>query len=431
MGRYDSEIERGLMKYSHKDLSKKDISYLMSVYKDLVPSVENFVYNTGASQALLSLTGTIPVSYKGATYNIPIALWLQDSHPFNPPMVYVKPTSTMKIKEGPHVDTTGRVFLPYLTEWKHPSSDLLGLVQILTIIFGEDCPVFSVAAGATQPHSRMPYPGTRPPYPNQAAGGYTGMPMPGMPGGGYPAQRPNYPPNPGTGQPRFPGYQGPQAYGNPYNQAYPGYSAYPPSSSAYGGVPQRPGYPMATANTQQSHAPVKNQSSISEDHIKASLLSAVKEKMCRKLEDVYGQAHAEVQCLQKTQDDLNRGKGQLEEMLTKLEREQDEVNRNIEILKQKDEELNQFLHKMEEEKNFDIDGAIVPTAPLYKQILNSFAEEQALEDTMYYLGEALRREIIELDVYLKHIRELSRRQFLLRALITRCRQKAGLPEIAS
>lgn len=60
------------------------------------------------------------------------------------------------------------------------------------------------------------------------------------------------------------------------------------------------------------------------------------------------------------------------------------------------------------------------------RMLNAFAEEAATEDAIYYLGEALRCGIIDLDAFLKQVRQLSRRQFMLRALMQRCRQKAGL-----
>ena len=35
------------------------------------------------------------------------------------------------------------------------------------------------------------------------------------------------------------------------------------------------------------------------------------------------------------------------------------------------------------------------------RILRLYAEENAIDDTIYYLGEALRKGIIELDVFLK------------------------------
>lgn len=65
-------------------------------------------------------------------------------------------------------------------------------------------------------------------------------------------------------------------------------------------------------------------------------------------------------------------------------------------------ELSEALEKMENQsENNDIDDVIVPTAPLYKQILNLYAEENAIEDTIFYLGEALRRGVIDLEVFLK------------------------------
>lgn len=60
------------------------------------------------------------------------------------------------------------------------------------------------------------------------------------------------------------------------------------------------------------------------------------------------------------------------------------------------------------------------------RMLNAFAEEAATEDAIYYLAEGLRSGIIDLDAFLKQVRQLSRRQFMLRALMQRCRQKAGL-----
>lgn len=66
---------------------------------------------------LVNLGGTIPVRYKGAVYNIPICIWLMDTHPKNAPMCYVKPTSDMSIKVSMFVDQNGKVYLPYLHDW--------------------------------------------------------------------------------------------------------------------------------------------------------------------------------------------------------------------------------------------------------------------------------------------------------------------------
>lgn len=60
------------------------------------------------------------------------------------------------------------------------------------------------------------------------------------------------------------------------------------------------------------------------------------------------------------------------------------------------------------------------------RLLNAYAEEAATEDAIYYMGEALRNGVIDLDIFLKQVRQLSRKQFMLRALMQKCRQKAGL-----
>lgn len=152
--------------------------------------------------------------------------------------------------------------------------------------------------------------------------------------------------------------------------------------------------------------------------------------MKRRLRETLAQAQAETDVLKKTQEDLQRGRQKLDDMLQKLEKEQNEVEKNIRLLNEKDEEIKTILEKMENREDVNIDDVVIPTAPLYKQLLNAFAEEQATEDAIYYMGEALRKGVIELDVFLKQVRELSRKQFMLRMLIHKCRQKAGLPDIS-
>uniref|UniRef100_A0A8C2W730 Tumor susceptibility 101 n=2 Tax=Chinchilla lanigera TaxID=34839 RepID=A0A8C2W730_CHILA len=285
----------------------------------------------------MNLTGTIPVPYRGNTYNIPICLWLLDTYPYNPPICFVKPTSSMTIKTGKHVDANGKIYLPYLHEWKHPQSDLLGLIQVMIVVFGDEPPVFS----------RPTVPASYPPY--QATG--------------------------------------------------------PPNS------PSRDG-------------------TISEDTIRASLISAVSDKLRWRMKEEMDRAQAELNALKRTEEDLKKGHQKLEEMVTRLDQEVAEVDKNIELLKKKDEELSSALEKMENQsENNDIDEVIIPTAPLYKQILNLYAEENAIEDTIFYLGEALRRGVIDLDVFLKHVRLLSRKQFQLRALMQKARKTAGLSDL--
>ncbi|MBN3326634.1 TS101 protein, partial [Atractosteus spatula] len=367
--------------YKYRDLTVREITNVISHYKDLKPVMDAYVFNDGSTRDLMSLTGTIPVSYRGNVYNIPVCLWLLDTYPYNPPICFVKPTSAMMIKTGKHIDANGKIYLPYLHEWKHPQSDLFGLIQVMIVVFGEEPPVFS-------------RPTTQPPYqPYQATGPPNLSPY-----------GPSHTPNTGG----YPGYP------------YPGGTSYPPAGSTphYSAQP-----PVTTVGPSRD-------GTIGEDTIRASLISAVSDKLRWRMKEEMDRAQAELDVLKRTEEDLRKGHQKLEDMVSRLDQEVAEVDRNIELLKKKDEELSAALEKMESQSETnDIDDVIVPTAPLYKQILNLYAEENAIEDTIFYLGEALRRDVIDLEVFLKHVRLLSRKQFQLRALMQKARKTAGLSDL--
>ena len=69
-------------------------------------------------------------------------------------------------------------------------------------------------------------------------------------------------------------------------------------------------------------ASAQNSLSLSDEQIRASILSAVEDKMRRRLKDIFAQASAEMTALNRTQEDLQKGKNTLDEMMQKLEREQ-------------------------------------------------------------------------------------------------------------
>ncbi|CAJ0967493.1 unnamed protein product [Ranitomeya imitator] len=137
------QVPRSGRQYKYRDSSLEEIMGVIELYRDLKPLPARYVFSDGSTRQLLSLSGTIPVPYKGNTYNIPICLWLLDTYPHKPPICFVKPTSTMTIKTGRHVDANGKIYLPYLEEWKQPPLDLLRLIEILIDVFGEEPPVFS------------------------------------------------------------------------------------------------------------------------------------------------------------------------------------------------------------------------------------------------------------------------------------------------
>jgi len=416
-------------KYRHPDLTKRDVLAALQHYRGLQPKQERFIFNDGNQRELVNLDGTIPVPYKGQTYNIPMILWLLDTHPYHAPMCYIKPTHDMQIKVSKHVDHTGKIYLPYLHEWKHPNSDLLGLIQICIIIFSEQPPVYA------KPQEPTPAPQNLP-YPVQTGYGYPPMSMPGQ-----------------SQYPRSPGYPpaGPQPGYPPYPPAGPGYPpgptnppAYPPSTSSGG----YPGYPPATSNTPYPPAagqgglpPYSSQAStvstasgnintgtgtVTQEHLRMSILSAVEDKVRKRVREEFSARQAETESIRQTSEELTQGRTRLTAMIEKLTQETEELDQNIKILATKQDEMNDLAEKMETRGEMDVDEAVVPTAPLYKQLITAFAEEAATEDAIYYLAQAQRRGVIDCETFLKQVRNLSRKQFRLRATMQKCRKTAGL-----
>ncbi|XP_047452607.1 tumor susceptibility gene 101 protein [Mugil cephalus] len=132
-------IKKLLPKTYERKRVAHEIFATMAFFRALIPKMEKYVYNDGATKNLMSLSGTVPVIYNEKTYHIPICLWLEESYPQTAPMCYVKPTRDMVIIRGQYVSSGGEVTLPYLEDWKAGECDLLSLVQVMIGIFGE-CP---------------------------------------------------------------------------------------------------------------------------------------------------------------------------------------------------------------------------------------------------------------------------------------------------
>lgn len=397
MAHDENLLKSHLSNYKYRDITSREVVGLIQMYRSLTYRLEAFVFNNGVRKDLLNLEGTIPVNYKGSFYNIPVCIWLMDTHPKNAPLCFVKPTADMSIKVSKYVDSNGKVYLPYLHEWNPNGSTLLTLVQCMITAFGEIPPVFSKPRNESQP--QFPFTSFMP-----QTSGYP-YPTTSLPGPPYPSVTP-YPPTSNLPYPNFgtpyPGSV--NSNGTPYAQ--PKTTPYPPST----------GYV----------APDVAGGTITEEHIKASLLSAVEDKLKRRLKEQSQQSQAELETLRRTQQELREGKSRLEDILTRLQRERADLDKNVAILQEKEKELQSAVEHLDEQESVDVDEAVVTTAPLYSQLLNAFAEEATLEDAIYYMGEALRKEVIDLDTFLKQVRTLARRQFTLRALMHKCRQKAQL-----
>eukprot|EP01092_Planopodium_desertum_P011003 TRINITY_DN500_c0_g1_i3.p1 TRINITY_DN500_c0_g1~~TRINITY_DN500_c0_g1_i3.p1 ORF type:complete len:305 (+),score=-12.25 TRINITY_DN500_c0_g1_i3:59-973(+) len=142
-------------------------------------------------ETLISLQGTIPTAYRGNVYHTKVHFRIFKSYPNAAPMAFVVPTPTISIKpRHKHVDSMGKCYFPYITDWKSASSSITGLIQVMVLAFSEDPPTFAIAP-------------TVPAHPpSMAASHYPGSGSFTYPGTGAPA----YPPSSSAGT--LPGYSG-------------------------------------------------------------------------------------------------------------------------------------------------------------------------------------------------------------------------------
>lgn len=333
--------------YRNHDTCKKDMISALTHYRGLTPKLENFIFNDGTRKELICLSGTIPVPYRGTSYNIPVSIWILDTHPLHAPMCYVCPTHDMEIRVSKHVDHTGKIYLPYLHEWNRNHSDIVGLIQICIITFSEQSPVFA----RTQAQATPPQP-------------------PQLP---YPQHQPSY-------------------------------------------------YPPVSSNSSSSY----NEQTITSDHIRASLVSAVEDKVRRLLRDEFATKQVEIETLNRVKEELQQGENTLRSTLTAMNSELSSLQTSNAKILAKKQELEAAKEAINGNDNLSPDDIVQVPFPLYNQLLKAYAEDASDDDAMYYLGEALRRGVIDCDMFLKCVRNISRKQFFLRLTMQKCRKKANL-----
>ncbi|CAF4301182.1 unnamed protein product, partial [Rotaria magnacalcarata] len=173
------------------------------------------------------------------------------------------------------------------------------------------------------------------------------------------------------------------------------------------------------------------QTQIPQDVYRDSVQTAVLDKVRIRLDEIMQMGKAQIDSLKKTEQDLIDGERKIQSFIVDAQQQQSQAQTYITNLQTKTHEMLEATQKMSSSSgkgnNSVKEDALITPAPVYKQLLQAYAEEHAMQDLLYYLADGLKRNSIGLDTYLKHVRELSRKQFILRATMRKCRQIAGLP----
>lgn len=140
------------LRYLDKTRVTRDVASLLSQTNSLQcslctlpPSCNNTTISQSIAphEQLLTLIGTVAITYKSNTYNIPVQILLAYDYPHQPPTCLVTPTPDMVVKpKHPHVDQQGIVYLPFLNQWSANNSSLCELVTMMSSVFSAMPPVF-------------------------------------------------------------------------------------------------------------------------------------------------------------------------------------------------------------------------------------------------------------------------------------------------
>lgn len=148
--------------YTNKQLAYTDVYKFLRVYlnKNLKFKIRTSVYTssiTGHSNLLINLFGSIKVN---EDIIVPVTIWIPLNYPYHfsntlsddigVPIVYITPDNSQSwyLKPGNHVDSQGRFYHPYLSNWYHEYNtqpqnyNLLELISILYNLFIKDTPIF-------------------------------------------------------------------------------------------------------------------------------------------------------------------------------------------------------------------------------------------------------------------------------------------------
>ncbi|KAK6428046.1 Suppressor protein stp22 of temperature-sensitive alpha-factor receptor and arginine permease [Oleoguttula sp. CCFEE 5521] len=187
--------------YQDPQRAYSDIAHTLASFPSLSPRTEVYTYETGGSALLTTVSGTLPVDFRGTLYRFPVKLWIPLSYPQEAPIVYVTPGKEMLVRPGQHVGVDGRVYHPYLRDWSGmwDRASVVDFLSYLQQAFAREPPVISKAQ---QQQYRRPSPQRgQQPVRNQGAGPPVLPPkqMPGslppveMPASGTPPPRPPKP----------------------------------------------------------------------------------------------------------------------------------------------------------------------------------------------------------------------------------------------
>lgn len=269
----------------------------------------------------------------------------------------------MDIKVGHrHVDREGLVYLPYLHEWTARSHNLTELCAAMSSVFGMDPPVYAIKKPGTGSASPTP-------VAVATAASFSTSLYPGQVGGG------------GGGSGRY------TPVGQQVQQPSP-----PPSYSSV----------TTPVQEEQYQAEAK----------KREAMQQVLSKTQRALKAFYGKVTTELGEEQEKEAALQAHRKEVQASLGAMKKKKEEVEERIRRVMEMDGRLEKWMAEQASRPVIPVDDLVEAADPPSRQMLELVAENAAIEDALYHLDKALAKNSVDLQVFLKKVRELAREQLM-------------------
>ncbi|KAJ7046745.1 UEV-domain-containing protein [Mycena alexandri] len=454
--------------YSAGERVFADVDSALARFPSLRPKSDVYTYDDGRTQLLLCIHGLLPIAFRGASYNIPVAVWLTREYPREPPLPYVVPTADMLVKPGPHLDVSGRSSVDYIQQWARKSEgcSLSSLIDAMQAEFSRVPPVYAKpkdtiqVAQASSQASRAsplqqsgqpsmqsparPHPPVLPPKPQtplspQNTSGFPGGMPQASPAPGTLAARPPppLPPHPRAdlGPPQYrpapapapppPHYQAPPVPWSPPADQQPHWVASPNFAAPTPGPPPPPA-PAPNFLDEEApelvlHAPQAVPGAPAPPRPPnpelLRLHAAVHAKLFSELSSLGHALALDAERLRAHQADLLAGEPAIRDEMGRLEAVRDVCRTAAGRMRGAVEAAERNVADLKGKSNPEVDELVCSTTIVHNQLINLVAEDNAIEDTTFHLSKALNSGRIDLERFLRSCRLLAEEQFMKRALI--------------
>jgi ESCRT-I complex subunit TSG101 len=370
-----------------------------SIGEHLIPNVTVYADDrTGDTNTVLVLQGTIAIHYRGQTYQLLMDIYIIGQYPMKPPICYVRLVPNMYIKEHHnHVASdTGKVTIPYLSEWNASTHNLIEMIVAISSIFSNDPPVFSRPPPPVVQQHHVPPPQQQQHVPAVMA--YSSMSS--------------------SSHAMVP------AVGNISGNSSSNWRTQREQLDHAIALETEDSNRAMALIRQSEHDEIERQKAI---HVyEATQVQHLKNTVNAKIQTYCREQRTKVQ--QHVQEDYNdsqalRSTTEISKQIQDYQTLQNTLQHQISIVDEKTIEIQQWLKQQQQEQNASttttpkrsIDELVTTNTKVQQQMMEYEAESQAISDTLYYLDKALYEQTITMEVHLKHIRTLAKQQFYIKA----------------